>query len=278
MSWKLEKLAALINFEDNLQSECFSFVREIIDLRNYIILVKRELYPHLQIEDFLIRNFRGQVEKLRKTVVLNSLSSSEKNIDFIRLNCLCFITILKRLSLLLDGKDYLLTLNFPNTAETRLHEEFQDDEGVILEESTSPFSLRTWNYDFHEECDCADALPGMQQEGKFIESIYDDERHPWQNDLKRFIDSMESAKNELSGAADCLEFQVIHEKLFEHLNFEKYYHEVNNLQEVNFLNLYLFSLCIWVTRKAFRCKECQIVSSLEQASLFEASEYVSLYV
>jgi len=278
-------LEDLLKDRNDFERESFSFVRQLVDLRNFAVryIETEDEYEEFQIS-YMMRMVRDQSVKIRK-LFLEQRDSCSVAVQRERLevSSKCLIFILERLDFLYLKLDGVQTFNGFSQAETRFHEEYQRDEGMVLDlgnfqerDNLSPFA-RSFAHVPDEPCACMSNRPPMDHEGVFLKTMLCAKPDlSYVRHFDRFLREISKLKEKL-GQGDYVPPKSVHKLLLKHFNFNKYMRDCKDVRKDDLLNQFLLAFCLLLTRRVFYYACCATKTSICRTSLRLDLRYNELF-
>jgi len=279
----------LVNKND-FEKESFSFIRQLVDLRNFCVRVIdfEEEYDQVQVA-YMMRITRDQCVKLRKFLLSDQSNYGEREKrERLTVCSKCLIFVLTRLNFLFTKLDGVESFNGFSQAETRFIEEYQRDEGLYLDyedraeerENLSPFARSISNVS-DEPCSCDAPRRALEHEGAFFRVLL--EQRPSSKPLKKcindfcnFLDKIAEEKSVLdSGDFVCPKKVSFH--LTWQFNFDGYFKLCKNSEEDDLLNQFLLALCLLLTRRTFFYACCSAREEIARTSVRLELQHAELF-
>lgn len=257
-----------LNLQDEFESECFSMVKQIVDLKSFAILYL-EWYPELKrfLTGYLCRVFREQCIKLRRLCIAQSDYLESEKCRKLKISCTCFIWMLHHLKFFLCPQHNFVDHQM-STCLTRLYEENQKDGGCFLTledlQHIAIYARRIVRTGV-ETCSCFKEENFFDQEGSFLQSFLDEDSYGHYNlpyQLNRFLIKLESRKGYCFD--NFLDFEAIHTLIEDNFNFQEDLEKRDNSDLLSILNQFLTAFCILLTRTAITSPCCCVYELLEE--------------
>jgi len=269
----LSFLECEINFSCEFESESFSFVRQTLELKNFsYYLAEYHALPGEHLTFFMLRVLRDQSVKLRRLAWRCPNLTRRK----LMINCKCFVWLLTNLDFLLCKEEGAVVLEGFSQTATHVVEEIEKDEGFILEEDEGQTELSPFARSFfdvpQECCGCQTEESTLDYEGSFLKTLLIVNSSILSSHLHNFLASLEEEKHYYDDG-NMLNSAVLQDSVDQSFHFDSY---LTHCTDLEYLNQFLFALCILMTRRCVSCVCCNVLNDIATSSFVGSVKFKEL--